>query len=186
MDATAGLLNQLRALALDARDDGATLTASLTTLQAGLGHAVPSYLGLQLTITQNGYPVVLTAGPPGPTVTTSLRLPLTLISVGCQTGSQLIIFATTPGAFVDLNADLCHAFGGTNPAIVLDADLPPISQLVGLSGSTELGEINRAVGVLIERGTDPDLAHGTLRRHAAAAGLEPHAFALEVLRDAGP
>ena len=186
MDATTGLLNQLRALAQDARHDGATLTTSLTTLEASLGNAVPSYLGLQLTLTQHGYPVVLTAGPAASTATTSLRLPLILISAGCPADSQIVFFATAPGAFVDLDADLHHALGTTDPTVLLDGDLPPLRHAVGLTGGAELGEINRAVGVLIERGTDPDDAHDALRRDATAAGLQPHAYALEVLRGAGP
>lgn len=187
MDATTALLEQLRALAQGSRNDATTLAASLSDLEASLGAAVPSYLGLQLTVTQNGYPVVLTAGPAAaPAVTTSLRLPLSLINAGCQTGSRIVFFATTPGAFVDLDADLRHALASTSPTTVLDADLAPSDREVGLSGGTELGEINRAVGVLIERGTEPNEAHDTLRRHAAAAGLQPHAYALEVLHGTSP
>ncbi len=186
MDATTGLLNQLRALAQDARHDGVILTTSLTALEASLGDVVPSYLGLQLTLTQHGYPVMLTAGPAASTATTSLRLPLILISAGCHAGSEIVFFATAPGAFVDLDADLRHALGITDPAVVLDGDLPPVRHAVGLTGGAELGEINRAVGVLIERGTDPNEAHDALRRDATAAGLQPHAYALQVLRGAGP
>ena len=186
MDATTGLLNQLRALAQNARQDGSALAASLTALEGSLGEAVPSYLGLQLTLTQNGYPVVLTAGSAASAAATSMRLPLVVISDGGQEGSQIVFFATRPGAFVDLDADLRHALGSTDPAVVLDADVPPMRHAVGLSGGAELGQINRAVGVLIERGTDPDEAHDALRRDASAAGLQPHAYALEVLRDVGP
>jgi hypothetical protein len=186
VDAIPGLLNQLRALAQGAGEDGAVLTASLTTLEASLGEAVPSYLGLQLTLTQNGYPVVLTAASAGVAATTSLRIPLTLVTAGCQTGSQIVFFATTPGAFVDLVADLREVLGGADAGPVLDADLPQAGRALGLSGRAELGEINRAVGVLIERGTDPDKAHDALRRHAYAAGLQPRAYAQEVLRGAGP
>jgi hypothetical protein len=66
--------------------------------------------------------------------------------------------------------------------IVLDADLPPPttrSELVGLGARSTL---DRAVGVMIDHGHDPDRAHATLRRHAAAVGLEPHVYAARLLR----
>jgi hypothetical protein len=50
---------------------------SLVALIVDLELAVPSYCGLQLTITQHGFPVVLTAFAEFEgTVATSLRLPL--------------------------------------------------------------------------------------------------------------
>ena len=59
-------------------------------------------------------------------------------------------------------------------AVVLDADLPPLTTSSGLAGLDERSTINRALGVLIDQGHHPDGAHATLRRHAAAAGVEPH------------
>jgi hypothetical protein len=41
--------------------------------------AVPSYLGLQMMIGQNGHPVTLTRITPHRAATTSLRLPLTVL-----------------------------------------------------------------------------------------------------------
>jgi hypothetical protein len=67
--------------------------------------------------------------------------------------------------------------------IRLDADLPPGSHTFGLSGLIELSTINRAVGIMIDRGHHPDEVHATLRRLAAASGLAPHAFALRLLED---
>jgi hypothetical protein len=37
--------------------------------------------------------------------------------------------------------------------------------------------------MMIDRGHHPGEVHATLRRHAAAAGLTPHAFALRLLED---
>jgi hypothetical protein len=66
--------------------------------------------------------------------------------------------------------------------IVLDADLPPATTGSGLVGLAERSTLDRAVGVMINQGHDPDRAHATLRRHAAAAGLEPHIYAARLLR----
>jgi hypothetical protein len=67
-------------------------------------------------------------------------------------------------------------------AILLDADLPPPTPTSGLIGLHELSTVNRAVGTLIEQGHQPDPAHASIRRHAAAGGLEPHIYAAQLLR----
>jgi hypothetical protein len=66
--------------------------------------------------------------------------------------------------------------------IVLDADLPPTTTRSGLTGLNERSTIDRAVGVMIDHGHHPDRAHATLRRQAAAAGVEPQIYAAGVLR----
>ena len=70
--------------------------------------------------------------------------------------------------------------------IVLDADLPPPTTTSGLTGLDELSMVERAVGIMIDHGHHPDHAHATLRRHAAAAGVEPHIYAARLLRPAPP
>jgi hypothetical protein len=66
--------------------------------------------------------------------------------------------------------------------IVLDADLPPPSTMSEITGLDELSMVERAVGIMIDHGHHPDHAHATLRRHAAAAGVEPHLYAARLLR----
>lgn len=66
--------------------------------------------------------------------------------------------------------------------IVLDADLPPHTVVSQLTGLREVSTINRAVGVLIDRGHNPDDADAALHRHAAAAGLATHLYAARLLR----
>jgi hypothetical protein len=168
----------------------------LDALIRELETTVESYSGLQLTITSNGFPVVLTAladdGHDG-AVATSLQVPLALLDSGFATESRIVFYAGTPGAFVDLAADLEFVLrrGGSTsepvedsalPAIRLDADAPPRIRGFSLSGLTEMSTIDRAAGVLIGQGYHPDDAHDTLRRHAARAGLEPHVWADRVLR----
>ncbi|HWJ52457.1 MAG TPA: hypothetical protein VNT24_03660 [Propionibacteriaceae bacterium] len=157
--------------------------------------SVLSYRGLQLTISQNGYPIVLTAfdhdghdGHDG-AVATSLRVPLTLLDSSFAEESRIVFYAGTPGAFVDLAADLAFALrdGSTserleNAAIRLDADPFPHTRGFSLSGLTELSTIDRAIGVMIVQGHHPDHAHATLRRDAARAGMEPHRWAAHFLR----
>ena len=71
---------------------------------------------------------------------------------------------------------------GEDRLIMLDADLPPHTLVSELTGLHEVSTINRAVGMLIDQGHHPDDAHATLRRHAAAAGVDTHIYAARLLR----
>jgi hypothetical protein len=190
----------------DARDDA--LDESLAAFIAVVEAAVPSYLGLQMTIGQNGHPVTLTRIKPHRTAATSVRLPLTALGPRFDPGSRVTLYAATAGAFVDLAADLSYALHlptctdrstdvgssdgddqprgqvGSDRRITLDADLPasPLdSGVYELSGLSELSTINRAIGVLIGQGQHPDDASETLRRDAFREGLEPHSYAAWLL-----
>ena len=190
-----GLLAGLRDLAASIGGDDHAADKLLHGLVRELEKAVASYRGLQLTITSNGFPVVLTAFADGHdgAVLTSLRMPLALIDSSFAAESQVVFYASTSGALVDLAADLTYAFkvqrqrdgNGDHPAppsILLDEDLPPDGHTFSLIGTAELSAINRAVGVLIDQGHHPDDAHENLRGHAARAGLEPHAWATRLLQ----
>jgi hypothetical protein len=118
--------------------------------------------------------------------------------------SRVVFYAGTPGAFTDLAADLSHALGGIpveqrsttannadhrvtrvdghRKVIELDADLPPISRTSGLTGLAELTVLNRAIGILVDQGHDIEQAHQLLRHEAAAAGVEQHIHAAQILR----
>ncbi len=212
MDLTTVLFTNLQlfsnGISLDdeARDDA--LAESLAAFTAVVEVAVPSYLGLQMMIGQNGHPITLTRMTPHCTATTSLRLPLTVLGPRFDAESRVTLYAATAGAFVDLAADLSYALHlptrtarstdvGSSDAddqrrrrvesdrrITLDADMPPsplASGMYQLSGMSELSTINRAIGVLIGHGHDPDHAADTLRRDASREGLEPHSYAARLL-----
>jgi hypothetical protein len=211
VDPSTSLISQLQELTISIGGGDHAVDDSLVALMVDLEVAVPSYCGLQLTITQNGFPVVLTAfAEYEGVVATSLRLPLALLDPALEVRSRVVFYACTPGAFVDLAADFTYALGdagtingksragyrgdglrqidgrrqvdGHRGSIELDADLPPPTRVSGLSGMADLSTINQAVGVLIADGHHPDGAHDTLRRQAAAAGVQPHAWAARLLR----
>ena len=211
MDFPTALLRDLLELSASIDDAGdGDLDARLTALVTAVRAAVPSYQGLSLTVHDNGHPVNLTSFPPtaaDQAITTSMRLPFTALSPQLDSRSRVIFYAATPGAFVDLAADLGHALGAPtilstpSPAltidpeddghqgdgerarvIVLDADLPPPTVVSQLTGLHEMATINQAIGVLIDRGHHPDDAHAVLHRHAAAAGLDTHIYAARLLR----
>ena len=192
-------------ISLDGNGLDDALDASLAAFTADIEAAVPSYVGIQLTILQNGHPVTLTRITPHRTATTSLRIPLRVFGPRFDPDSRVILYAATAGAFVDLAADLSYALhvptstdrstdaGSSegddqwhgqvdgNRRITLDADVPPNPPVSGVSGLSELSTINRAVGVLIGRGHHPDLAGHILRRRAFRQGLEPHRYAARLL-----
>ena|GEM_PF-533716 len=192
-------------ISLDSNALDDALDAWLTAFTADIEAAVPSYLGLQLTIRQNGYPVTLTRITTHPTATTSLRIPLTVLGPRFDPDSRVTLYAATAGAFVDLAADLRYALhlptstdrsiGARSSAgddqrhgqvddrrrIALDTDIPPDPLVSGMSGLSELSTINRAIGVLIDHGHHPDHAGETLRCDASIQGLKPHSYAARLL-----
>jgi hypothetical protein len=199
------LLRDLLHLTSNVFDDDPALKAPLLALVRDLSAAISSYRGLQLTIVENGQPVSLTAfsvRQDGESISTSLRVPLPAFGSGFDSESRIVFYAGTPGALMDLAADFGYALNAPTitaaipsspaaptgdgqhdgPSIVLDADLPPPTPTSGLIGLDELATINRAVGTLIEQGHQPDQAHATIRRHAAAGGLEPHIYAGQLLQ----
>lgn len=212
MEHPARLLTLLDDLSSQLDPSEPTLNACLHSLDRALATAIGSYCSLQVMLRRDGCPVVLTVDrpssrppPPGgvPPAVTSCRVPLGLVDAGFEPESRIVVYATTPGALVDLAADLSYALAdhpdgistglrpgrlgrlkGTDqaPSVALDLDLPPPAPPDGLTGLEELSLVNRATGVLIESGHDPDGVHAVLQRQAAAAGLRPHAYAARLLQ----
>ena len=141
------------------------LENSLTALTEAVKSAAPSYRGLALTLVIDKQPVSLTSAELEHTsdIATSLRLSLAWIpSLG--TDSRITFYASTPGTFVDLAADLSFALDSD---IRLDEDIPPVL-VSDLTGVGKLSAINTAIGVLIGHGHTPDSAQRELRHTAAS------------------
>ena len=210
MDLPTALLDDLLYLGDSVGSDDNELGTRLAGVVQAMLTAVPSYQGLDLTVYEHDRPVNLAAflDTDDGVITTSLRLPFAALRAGLHREGRLVFYAATPGAFVDLAADLGHVLqaavvffrpglpaidvadgDGNEPghrdghrSIVLDADLPPRTRTSGLTGLDEMSTINRAIGMLVDQGHLPDEAHHTLRRHAAAAGVEPHIYAARLLK----
>ena len=174
MNAPHPLNAQLGALTIALEDPEVDLQAVIAALAADVTAAVPSFLGLTMTLLLDGRPVTVTAidADLATAAGTSLRLPLGPLA-GAAPGSFVVFYAGRPGAFVDLAADTRYAYG-LDGDVVLDGHLTPQTWPAGahpgVSGSDELRVINQAIGLLIGQGRLPEEAHEELLRCAAHHG----------------
>jgi hypothetical protein len=163
-DSTHNLFSDL-AVPDDVAEQPVELEKSLTALTEAVKGAAPSYRGLALTLIIDNQPVSVTSAEPGNTsdITTSLRVSLAWVP-SLSADSRITFYASTPGTFVDLAADLTFALDSD---IRLDEDLPSVlaSDLVGVG---KLSAINKALGVLVGHGHTPDSAQRELRQMADA------------------
>jgi hypothetical protein len=165
-------------------EPGADVLHSLHQLGVDAQAAVPTYLGLSVTVDGSDPPFMFTTLEDGAAddVRTSLRL--TLPGVGDGRASPtvaLILYAGTPGTFVDLTADLAWLTGRPPSDFALDQHL---STPAGSDAGTCLRAalvINQAIGVLIGRGYTPGQARSELDIQADGGGTDRHTAAQFIL-----
>lgn len=169
MDTPKPMSTQLEALTNALEDPRVDLQAVVAALATDVTAAVPSFLGLAMTLLLDNHPVTVTAidTDVADAAGASLRLPLEPIA-GAAPGSFVVFYAGRPGAFVDLAADTRYAYS-LDGAVVLDGHLAAEPQ-AGIhpagTGPDEMTMINQAIGVLIARGYLPEEAHHELLRRA--------------------
>lgn len=185
MELSAGLAADLAGLT-DALDDPATDLADLVgSLHEAFLVAVPSGLGLAMTIAVSPDQVTVTTlnGSAG-RAATSLRVPL-----GGWTdlgpGSGVVFHAATGGALVDLAADLGWLLD-LRDDVVLDGHLRPGDRHQVRSGLREMSVVQQAVGLLIDRGRTPQSARDELEHASRETATPVHEVAAQVIRDARP
>ncbi len=167
-------------------EPGADVLHRLHQLGVAAQGAVPTYLGLSVTVDCSDPPFTFTTLGDGTAddVRTSLRLTLPGAGAGDGRASPsvaLILYAGTPGTFVDLAADLAWLTGRPPSDFALDQHL---SIPAGSDTGTYLGTasvINQAIGVLIGRGYTPGQAHRELDTQADSAGTDRHTTAQVIL-----
>jgi ANTAR domain-containing protein len=165
-------------------EPGADVLRSLHQLGVDAQAAMPTYLGLSITVDGSDPPFTFTTLEDGAAddVRTSLRLMLP--GVGDRRASlavTLTLYAGTPGTFVDLTADLAWLTGRPPSDFSLDRHL---TVPAGSDTRTHLraaSVINQAIGVLIGRGYTPGQAHRELDTQADSAGTDRHATAQLIL-----
>ncbi len=166
--------------------DGAGLQDQTADLAWALGNAIPSLLGFTISLGIDGTPVIVqvaTRSDESSAAGSSLHLPLAWMPD--HAGSSLTFYASTPGAFVDLAADLAFAIGPRH-GIVLDGNLDALPRAPAVFGLAGLSVVNRAVGMLIERGLEPDTAMAELEHRSAHENLTVPEAAAELIARSGP
>jgi hypothetical protein len=166
-------------------EPGTDVLHTLHQLGVDAQAAVPTYLGLSVTVDGSDLPftfTILENGAAADEVRSSLRLTLPGVGNGCASPSvALILYAGTPGTFVDLTADLAWLTGRPPSDFVLDQHLSgPARPDTGTYLRT-VSVINQAIGVLIGRGYTPGRAHRELDTQADSTGTDRHTTAQFIL-----
>jgi hypothetical protein len=153
-------------------DDPDADLADLTELVQRFGDrcatAVRSYLGFSISLVIDEVAVsvsVLEDFLDPSEIVTSVMLPLSALGDHAADG-EIVLYAATPGAFVDLAADLTYALGSGPDGVRLDENLTPPDPALGVNGLTTLSRQNQAIGVLLDRGYESDEALIELHRLA--------------------
>jgi hypothetical protein len=164
-------------------EPGTDIAHSLHRLTLDAQAAVPSYLGLSVVVPHSDPPLTVTTladGAVAGDIRTSLHVPLPGIGAGHEPVSvALILYAETPGAFVDLAADLAWLTRRPLTDFMLDQHLTvpadTTDQLRAVS------DTNQAIGALIGRGYTPQQAHRHLDIQAADNRTDRHTAAQLIL-----
>jgi hypothetical protein len=171
VDIPHALTTDLAALT-DALDDpGGDLQAMLDVLIDDLTTAVPSFIGLRMTVRTNETTVTIIAMDPQltPTTRATLQLPLHQITGAAPMATVLLLYASEPRVFTELAALTRRVFDLVGE-VVLDGHLPAAEDPPapsGISGLDDAALINMAIGVLIDQGYTPEQTCNELARRAA-------------------
>ena len=165
-------------------EPGADITHSLHQLTLAAAAAVPSYLGLSVLVPHSDPRfscTTLTDGIRAGDMHTSLQVLLPTIAAGHDSAVAVILYATAPGSFVDLAADLGWLTGRPPTDFILDQHLANASGADTAGQLHAASDINQAIGVLIGRGYTPRQAHRELDTQAANTRTERHTTARLIL-----
>ncbi len=190
MTVTAALAADLGILSVALDDSGIDVADSVRQLAVSAAVAIPTYLGLSVTVLGSVPPFAFTSFADGvlpDDVLTSLALNLPGGgAVGDPWAAILVLYAGSPGTFIDLAADLAWYTAWPSSGFALDQHLQGLGELVSAPGLLELSAINQAIGKLIGQGHLPEHAERELASRAAGAGISRHATALRILAEPRP
>jgi hypothetical protein len=185
VEITAVVAADLAALTEALEEPGADLATTLDQLAADAKLAVGTFLGLTVRVTIGDRLSNLTAFEAGAVpgdIRASLLMPLQdgVNGESIEAGTDLVLYAGTPGAFTDLAADLAWLSGRDLTEFALDQHLV-VPERDGADGLSALSLINQAIGVLIARGRTPEQAESDLNARAARGGVDRHIAAGQIL-----
>jgi hypothetical protein len=176
MKFTEALAADLAALRAALDEPAPDIGQGLRQLAATVTAAVPSYLGLSVVVTRHhsSFTSTLlddggTAGDVGTSILLAWPKPGDRRDVAAV---AFILYARSPGAFVDLAADAAWLTGGPPIEFVLDAHLRTPTEPNPATPIAAESAINQAIGVLIGRGFTAEQANLELDARAAHGGTE--------------
>jgi hypothetical protein len=168
----------------------ADVATSLSLLMAQAAVAVPSYAGLTLRMSVDGTVTEVSTldgtGSDG-SIATSLRFrlpgsaPAVRATEMAAPAVDIVLYAATPGAFVDLAADLAWLTARSLDMFVLDADHAHPGAAPGALSVSALSIVNQALGVLIGEGRSAEDASDELTLRADASGVARQHAAAQIL-----
>jgi hypothetical protein len=125
---------------------------------------------------------ILADGAKAGDIRTSLQVLLPIMGAGHDAAAvAVILYASVPGTFVDLAADLAWLTEQPMGEITLDGHLTVPAAADTGAQLQAASAINQAIGVLIGRGYSPDQAHRHLDIQAATNRTDRHAAAELIL-----
>ncbi len=185
MKIAAALAADLGILTAALDEPGADVAHSLRQLTAGATAAIPTFLGLSVTADDSDPPFTFTTFVEGVRmgdVRTSLRLALAGVGIaGLLPAVVVVLYAESPGTFVDLAADLAWLTARPLSEFALDQHLPATAERGAPASLFEVSVINQAIGALIGQGYTPEQADQHLTAEGAGAGISQHAVGLRIL-----
>jgi hypothetical protein len=182
---TAAVAADLSILTAALDEPGTDIAHSLGQLAADATAAIPTFLGLRVTVNGSDPPFTFTTFVEGVgtgDVRTSLRVALPGVGdVGLLPAVVLVFYAGSPGTFVDLAADLAWLTARPLSGFLLDQHLPASTERGAATNLFEASVINQAIGALIGQGYTPEQAEQHLTAESADAGIGRHAVGLRIL-----
>jgi hypothetical protein len=190
MTMTAAIAAALTVLT-EALDDPTTdIAHSLQLLTFDAAAAIESYCGLSVVVPQSDPPLTATMLADG-TVADDIRTSLQFRLPGRNDPRRtpavvIIVYAGSPGAFVDLAADLAWLTARPPSDFVLDEHVALAVRSTPEGQLHAAAAINQAIGVLIGRGYTPQQADWQLDTQAANNRTDRFAAARHILANIHP
>jgi hypothetical protein len=181
---TAAMAAALASLTAALDDPDTDIVHSLHLFALYTAAAIPTYRGLSVFVPHSDPPLALTAmadEADAGDIRTSLHVLLPTTGAGERHPVAVIFYAATPGAFVDLAADLIWLTARPASDFTLDQHLA-ITSGPDTAGQLDMAsDINQAIGVLIGRGYTPQQADWELDTQAAKNRSDRHSAARLIL-----
>jgi hypothetical protein len=178
------------ALLTDALDvPTSDIAATLAALSSDSAIAVSSYVGLSVRICSRHDHVEFSTVESAEidSIATSLRVPMAPeLPDADGTRYVLVLYAASPGALVDLAADLAWLTGRPIDELRLDEDLGDPAHLQATDSLRSRSTIDQALGVLMGQGRTAEQARTELEVRAGRDGVPRHAAAIALLGSLPP